>query len=81
MVRMMGEALAPAARQGQSVDAVIAGNPELFGGYSRSTVYGWIGDAGPAKPAFLRPFIASPPSHAAPCAAVSALASRQPCVA
>lgn len=44
MVRMMGEALAPAARQGQSVDAVIAGNPELFGGYSRSTVYGWIGD-------------------------------------
>ena len=23
---------------------MIAGNPELFGGYARSTVYGWIGD-------------------------------------
>ena len=43
-VRMMSEALTPAARQGQSVDAVIAGNPELFGGYARSTVYGWIED-------------------------------------
>ncbi|MBR1921395.1 MAG: helix-turn-helix domain-containing protein, partial [Kiritimatiellae bacterium] len=41
-VRRMSDALTPAARQGQSVDAVIAGNPELFGRYARSTIYGWI---------------------------------------
>ena len=43
-VRAMSDVLTPAARRGQSVDAVIAGNPELFGGYARSTVYGWIED-------------------------------------
>ena len=41
-VRMISEVLTPAARQGQSVDAIIAGNPALFGEYARSTVYGWI---------------------------------------
>lgn len=41
-VRRMSDVLTPAARQGQSVDAVIAGNPELFGRYARSTIYGWI---------------------------------------
>lgn len=43
-VRKMSDALTPAARKGQSVDAVIASNSELFGKYARSTVYGWIGD-------------------------------------
>ena len=41
-IRRMDDALTPAARRGQSVDAVIAGNRELFGGYARSTIYGWI---------------------------------------
>ena len=43
-VRKMNEVLSPAARQGQSVDAIIAHNPKLFGKYSRSTIYGWIED-------------------------------------
>ena len=43
-VRAMSDVLTPAARQGQSVDAVIAGDPGLFGKYARSTVYGWIED-------------------------------------
>ena len=43
-VRAMSDVLTLAARQGQSVDAVIAGNPGLFGKYARSTVYGWIED-------------------------------------
>lgn len=41
-VRRMDEVLSPAVRRGQSVDAVIAGHPELFAQYARSTVYGWI---------------------------------------
>lgn len=43
-VRKMSEALTPSVRRGQSVDAVLANNPELFGKYARSTVYGWIED-------------------------------------
>lgn len=31
-------------RNGQSVDAIIANNPELFAKYARSTIYGWIED-------------------------------------
>ena len=33
LVRKMNEVLTPAARQGQSIDAIIARNPELFGKY------------------------------------------------
>lgn len=43
-IEKMNAVLSPAVRQGQSVDAVIANNPDLFGKYARSTVYGWIGD-------------------------------------
>lgn len=41
-VRRMSDALTPSVRKGQSVDAVLASHPELFGKYARSTVYGWI---------------------------------------
>lgn len=44
MVQKMSDVLSPAIRKGQSVDAVMANHPELFGNYSRSTVYGWIED-------------------------------------
>ena len=43
-VGRMDEVLSPSVRKGQSVDAVMASHPELFGPYGRSTVYGWIGD-------------------------------------
>ena len=43
-VQKMNDVLSPSARKGQSVDAIIAHNPELFGRYSRSTIYGWIED-------------------------------------
>lgn len=41
-IRKMNDVLTSAARRGQSIDAVIASNRELFGGYARSTIYGWI---------------------------------------
>jgi len=41
-VRKMSDALTPSVRKGQSVDAVLSTHPELFKGYARSTVYGWI---------------------------------------
>ena len=40
----MNEILSPSVRNGQSVDAIIANNPELFAKYARSTIYGWIED-------------------------------------
>ena len=43
-IARMNEALSPAVRNGQSVDAIIANNPELFARYARSTIYGWIED-------------------------------------
>ena len=41
-VRKMDGALSPCIRNGQSPMAVKMSNPDLFGEYARSTVYGWI---------------------------------------
>ena len=43
-VARMNAVLSPSVRNGQSVVAVMRGNPELFAGYAKSTVYGWIDD-------------------------------------
>ena len=43
-IAKMNEILSPSVRNGQSVDAIIANNPELFAKYARSTIYGWIED-------------------------------------
>ena len=41
-VAKMNEALSPCIRNGQSPMAVKMSNPDLFGKYAKSTVYGWI---------------------------------------
>ena len=43
-IEKMDKLLSPSVRNGQSVDAIIANNPELFAKYARSTIYGWIED-------------------------------------
>ena len=43
-VRAMDAALSPAVVRGQSVSAVLNSNADVFGGYARSTVYGWVRD-------------------------------------
>ena len=43
-IAKMDKILSPSVRNGQSVDAIIANNPELFAKYARSTIYGWIED-------------------------------------
>lgn len=43
-VARMDAVLSPSVRNGQSIGAVVAGNAGLFGGYARSTVYGWLRD-------------------------------------
>ena len=40
----MNAVLSPCARNGQSPMAVKAANPEIFGNYAKSTLYGWIAD-------------------------------------
>ncbi len=56
-VQEMSAVLSPAIRKGQSVDAVMANHPELFGDYARSTVYGWIEDGLFAAKKFDLPFV------------------------
>ncbi len=41
-IEKMDEVISPCLKQGQSPMAVKASNPELFGDYSKSTIYGWI---------------------------------------
>ena len=43
-IAKMNKALSPCVKNGQSPMAVKAANPELFGKYSKSTLYGWIAD-------------------------------------
>lgn len=43
-VGAMDAALSPAIARGQSVSAVMNANEAVFGGYARSTVYGWVRD-------------------------------------
>ena len=43
-VARMDAVLSPSVRNGQSIGAVVAGNAGIFGGYARSTVYGWLRD-------------------------------------
>ncbi|MGM9607298.1 MAG: transposase [Oscillospiraceae bacterium] len=40
----MNDVPSPCIRRGQSPAAVIASNARLFGGYAKSTIYGWIAD-------------------------------------
>ena len=41
-VAKMDSVLSPAVAKGQSVAAVMSANEGMFGGYGRSTVYGWL---------------------------------------
>lgn len=43
-VREMDKVISPGLKRGQSVSAIIRANADIFKGYRRSTVYGWIGD-------------------------------------
>ena len=43
-VAKMNAVLSPCVKNGQSPMAVKAANPEIFGKYARSTLYGWIAD-------------------------------------
>jgi len=43
-IARMDKALSPCLKNGQSPMAVKAANPEIFGNYAKSTVYGWIAD-------------------------------------
>ena len=43
-IEEMDKVLSPCIRKGQSPMAVIASNAKIFGGYAKSTIYGWIAD-------------------------------------